>query len=330
MLWFTLPAAALGQDGKLVQASPVVFSDDVLTRLEAAHPAIRALQEKIDVQAITYLSDGLKIKGYLAMPKSAKGLPCVIWNRGGSRFSPGSDINDELAATLLAQFASWGYLVVASQYRGNGDSEGQDEMGGNDVNDVLHLIPLLQWLPQADPTRIGMFGWSRGGMETYIALTRTERINAAIVGGGVADLFDNAARRPIMDRVYSVMIPGFAADREAVLAARSAARWPERLPKSTPLLILQGGADSNTPPGQVLALASALHRAQRPFRLVFFEGGDHGLSEYRTEVNRLSREWLDMYVRDRKPWPSLTPHPPPPEQRLSKEQIEKLFQRQPR
>jgi dipeptidyl aminopeptidase/acylaminoacyl peptidase len=33
-----------------------------------------------------------------------------------------------------------------------------------------------------------MFGWSRGGLMTYITLTKTERINAAVIGGGVTDL----------------------------------------------------------------------------------------------------------------------------------------------
>jgi hypothetical protein len=44
------------------------------------------------------------------------------------------------------------------------------------------------------------------------------------------------------------------------------------------------------------------------FRLVCFEGGDHLLTEHNDEVSRLAKDWLDRYVRDRKPWPSLKPH----------------------
>src|SRR5258708_5275526 len=119
---------AFSQDGKLVQSSPVIFTDDALKRLEASHPTMRALMQQVDIKAITYLRTGLRIKGYVVMPKDAKGLACVIWNHGGRRFSPGSDINDERAATLLANIASWGYVVAASQYRENGGSEGRDEM----------------------------------------------------------------------------------------------------------------------------------------------------------------------------------------------------------
>ena len=49
---------------------------------------------------------------------------------------------------------------------------------------------------------------------------------------------------------------------------------------------------------------------KHPFRLVFFEGGDHGLSEHRDEVNHLGKDWLDRYLRERKPWPNLEPHGP--------------------
>jgi len=55
-------------------------------------------------------------------------------------------------------------------------------------------------------------------------------------------------------------------------------------------------------------MASALYENKHPFRFVFFEGGQHSLVEHRAEVDRLARDWLDYYVRDRKPWPSLDPH----------------------
>jgi dipeptidyl aminopeptidase/acylaminoacyl peptidase len=52
-------------------------------------------------------------------------------------------------------------------------------MGGADGDDVLNLLPLLDRLPQADGKRLGMWGASRGGLLTYLALARTDRLNAA-------------------------------------------------------------------------------------------------------------------------------------------------------
>jgi len=91
--------------------------------------------------------------------------------------------------------------------------------------------------------------------------------------------------------------------------ARSAVRWPEKLPKNTPILILHGTADWRAPvKTNAIDMSAALLAAKVPFRMVLFEGGQHGISEFRDEMRRIMRDWLDTYVRDRKPWPSLEPH----------------------
>jgi dipeptidyl aminopeptidase/acylaminoacyl peptidase len=265
------------------------------------------LLSDVELRTITYVSDGLHVRGYLALPRKGDApLPCVIYNRGGNR-SFGA-LTDESAAHLLAPIARAGYVVVASQYRGSGGGKGRDEFGGRDVNDVLNLIPLLESVPRADATRIGMVGWSRGGMMTYLALSRTQRIAAAVVLGGEADLLDGMRQRPEMAGVYEDLIPEYAASPDSALAARSVAQWPERLHKGTPILIVHGGSDWRVDPGQSLLLAKKLWEVRHPFRLVLFEGGDHGLSEHRDEVRELMLSWLHRYVRDRRPWPSLEPH----------------------
>jgi len=91
--------------------------------------------------------------------------PCLISNRGGHE---DYSAIDETVLGSLAKLASEGWVIAASQYRGGPGSEGRDELGGGDVDDVLNLIPLLESEPKADPTRIGMLGSSRGGMMTYL------------------------------------------------------------------------------------------------------------------------------------------------------------------
>ena len=133
------------------------------------------------VESITYISDGLKVKGYIAYPAdTSKKYPCIIWNRGG--IGEKGVIDSYTARGLFGQIASWGYVVFASQYRGNAGGEGKDEFGGDDLNDVLNLIPLADELEFADKEKWGIEGWSRGGMMTYLALTRnnnpTKRMKA--------------------------------------------------------------------------------------------------------------------------------------------------------
>jgi dipeptidyl aminopeptidase/acylaminoacyl peptidase len=298
---------ALAQDGRLVEASAVTLSEETLTRLETLEPTIRAILAQVDLKSMTYLSEGLRVKGYLAVPKRGDRLPCLIFNRGGNRAF--GALTDGYAARVLGKLATWGYVVAASQYRGNAGGEGREEFGGADLQDVLHLIPLLESLPQADTSRLGMYGWSRGGLMTYLALTQTDRIRGAVIGGGMSDAFDTVARRPEMDTgQFAEVIPNYTQHKEAALRARSPVLWPERLHKHTPLLLLHGSADWRVHPTQALAMAAALYASRHPFRFVFFAGGDHELREYRAEVEALVKAWLDHYVRDRQPWPSLEPH----------------------
>jgi len=282
------------------------------------------------LERIVYASDGLEVEAYLARPAVIEApLPCVLRLRGGNRdFGAWTD---ERAGKRLVPLAARGYIVVATQYRGNGkhgrlkypgDSicpgcgealggVGREEFGGADVNDILALIPLLENLPGADARRIGLFGWSRGGMMTYLALKASDRFAAAVVGAGVADAVAGFAQRPDMaTHVYAELIPGWddVTRRQAALEACSAVLWADRLPAETPILLLHGTGDWRVDPTQALDMAAALLAARRPFRLVMLEGGDHGLTDYDDEVQRQVYNWLDRYVRDGERWPSLEPH----------------------
>jgi dipeptidyl aminopeptidase/acylaminoacyl peptidase len=259
---------ALAQDGTLVEASAVTLSEETLTRLELVEPTIRTILAQVDLKSMTYLSDGLQVKGYLAVPKREDRLPCLIFNRGGNRAF--GALTDGYAARVLGKLATWGYVVVASQYRGNAGGEGREEFGGADLQDVLHLIPLLESLPHADTSRLGMYGWSRGGLMTYLALTQTDRIRAAVIGGGMSDAFDTVARRPEMDTgPFAEVIPDYAQRQEAALHARSPVRWPERLHKHTPLLLLHGSADWRVHPTQAFdGLRPLCESAPLPVRLL--------------------------------------------------------------
>ena len=127
--------------------------------------------ENIDISAIRYMSDGLKISGLVAKPKAPGNYPCIIYNRGGNRDFGALKVF--YAVMTLGKLASEGYVVIASDYRGGKMNEGKDEFGGKDINDVLILPEALAEIEGADTTKIGMYGWSRGGMMTYLAVSYT-------------------------------------------------------------------------------------------------------------------------------------------------------------
>jgi dipeptidyl aminopeptidase/acylaminoacyl peptidase len=204
--------------------------------------------------------------------------------------------------------ASWGYVVAATQYRGVDGGDGVEEFGGADVDDLLALLPVLQAEAGADASRVAIYGGSRGGLMTYLALTRCDRFRAAAVRSGVSDALSWVEQRPEMAEIFAEIVPGYAEEPDAALLARSPARWAERLAAETPLLLLHGTADWRVPPDAALRMASALQAARRPYRLVLLEGSDHSLQEHRDEHDRQVREWFDRFVRDGEELPNLTPH----------------------
>jgi dipeptidyl aminopeptidase/acylaminoacyl peptidase len=158
---------------------------------------------------------------------------------------------------------------------------------------------LIESLPYADAGRIGMLGWSRGGMMTYLTLSRSSRIAAAVIGGAPTDLFAEIKRRPIMESLLQRSVPAYAENKEAALKARSAQFWPDELCKTTPILLLQGSDDQNCVPRSALEMAMLLQQSGRPFRLVFFESGSHGLQEHTDEVSQQTLLWFGKYLRQK-------------------------------
>ena len=137
----------LAQNGKLLHKELVTLHDTLKQRLSNV-PNFQKIQDSTHLYKITYESDGLKINGYLATPKATGTYPVIIYNRGGNRDY--SALNDLNATYLLQNIAEWGYVVLASNYREGGGSEGKEEFGGKDVNDVHNLVPLAANLKKAD------------------------------------------------------------------------------------------------------------------------------------------------------------------------------------
>jgi len=264
--------------------------------------------EDIDIYSITYLSDGLKIKGLLVKPKVIdEKLPCIIYNRGGNRDFGALKLAQ--GVTILGQIAKEGYVVIASQYRGNAGSEGKEEFGGKDVNDVTILTDVLKEIEGANTAKIGMYGWSRGGMMTYISLTKTEKIKAVVVGGAISDNFSSIKDRPEMETgVLSELIPNYADNKEAELIKRSAIKWADKFPKDVPILMLHGNSDWRVKPAQSLKLALEFEKYRIPYRLIMFEGGDHGISEHKNEVDIQVLNWFNKYLKTNNPIPNMEYH----------------------
>src|SRR3990170_2205411 len=126
---------------------------------------------------VTYLSDGLRVKGFLARPTAAGVYPGVVVNHGGL----GSIANSE----RVALFAQAGYVAIGPNYRGNSGSQGREDYGGQDVHDVLNAVKALTSLDYVDASRLGMWGVSHGGQMTLLAVAQGAPVQAAVAWHGV-------------------------------------------------------------------------------------------------------------------------------------------------
>lgn len=295
------------QNGTIVSNVPFSFPEPTIERLERKVPELKSILSSVNFYRIAYISDGLRVKGYMAIPKKKGIFPCIIYNRGGNG-EYGKITDTGFIMRGLGELAKAGYVIVASQYRGNDGGEGKEELGGTDLNDVYNLVPLLATLPQADTSRIGMFGWSRGGVMSYMALTKLKNIKAAVVGSAPPDLLKALEARPNFDTIYPRLIPGYVQNKTAVLEERSAFYFAEKMNKSTPLLILQGTGDQQNETDNVFDFLRKLYKIKHPYRSILYEGGQHSLIEHRQDYITQIINWFDAYVRDKKGWPSLEPH----------------------
>ncbi|MEZ4709380.1 MAG: alpha/beta fold hydrolase [Caldilineaceae bacterium] len=151
----------------------------------------------------SYLSAGNKIYAMLTVPRGempAAGWPVIVFNHGF--IPPEIYRTTERYVAYLDAFARNGYIVLKSDYRGHGFSEG-DATGGYATpaytDDVLNAVSSIKRYPAADPNRIGMWGHSMGGQITLRAMVVTKDIKAGVIWGGVVasypDLLERWRRR---------------------------------------------------------------------------------------------------------------------------------------
>lgn len=212
---------------------------------ESYERAVKVYKNMTDVHCskISYMSDGLKVTGFILEPKDIPPnaqLPVIIYCRGGS--NDDGKITVMTIVDTLSFFVRQGYIVIASQYRGNDGSEGNDELGGADVNDVINLMQVAQNIEYADMKNVFIFGYSRGGMMTYMALRKQIPIRAAAIGAGVTDYFSLEQNRSDLIPLFNQMMPNMPEDKEHQYIKRSAVCWADEI--NVPVLILHGQRDT--------------------------------------------------------------------------------------
>ncbi|HVO04527.1 MAG TPA: alpha/beta fold hydrolase [Candidatus Cybelea sp.] len=185
---------------------------------------------------ITYKSGSLSIEAYLYRPSGTGPAPLIIYNHGSREGAEGKSVPWVRIANL---FRDAGYAVLVPERRGYGKSEGvswSDAVGHDtgkvfldrchdESDDVLAAAAYAAGLSFVDRSRIGIVGWSLGGIVTLLAVSRSAAFKAAVVqaSGALTWRHSTPLQSTLVDAARTAKCPVFLMD-----AANDAA--PEDIP----------------------------------------------------------------------------------------------------
>jgi dipeptidyl aminopeptidase/acylaminoacyl peptidase len=245
----------------MVIADSEWVSGDLLERV-----VLNSRKQGVLLYMLTYVSDGLKVKGYLAVPEWAVPCPALIFCRGGI-----GKVGMPRKRRIMSM-AERGYVVFAPFYRGNGGGEGRDEFGGEDRNDVCCAITLVQSLPEVKPGLVPLIGFSRGGFMALQAAKQCKGVGPVVFWGGVSDLFATYEERVDLRRMLKRVVGHPRKDTEAY-KSRSPVYWIQDI--NVPVLVVHGSEDALVNISHAWKLADGLKHANKPYTMELYEGLGH-------------------------------------------------------
>lgn len=242
------------------------------------------LTKEYECLKLNYKSDTATVEAWLYKPiKTTNKLPIIIYNRGGM----GNFGN--LVETNIVDFhkmAENGYVVIATKTRFAGANGKYDQHGGVDVDDIVNLKSVYENLPYVDTSNIFMYGFSRGGQNTYQASLKM-KLNAMVVVAGTADWLSRVNdRREFVEgwddedktqtyEGFAKVFPNWKTDSIQILKDRSATYWADKI--NTPALILHSRQDPRVPCSDALKVASKLQEFNKEYEMIIYDEPSHSL-----------------------------------------------------
>lgn len=246
--------------------------------------------------------DGTDVHGLIVKPagyKAGTKYPTLLIIHGGPNGQ------DQHAFSFDREFlAANGYVVLAINYRGSAGRGNafqkaiHADWGNLEAQDLIGAVDEAIKQGIADPARLGLGGWSYGGISTDNVIARDTRFKAAVSGAGVALVmslygvdqyilqYDNELGQPWKkenaDKWLRSSYPFFNADKI-----------------KTPTLFMGGEKDFNVPIAGGEQMYQALKSLGVDTQLVIYPGQFHGLTIPSYERDRLQRylNWFNKYIQ---------------------------------
>lgn len=265
------------------------IDDDKLVKLSDVNSSLK-VENMAEMKPISYKTrDGLTVYGYLTLPRGMppKNLPVVVMPHGGPDTRNSWGYNSEV------QFlASRGYAVFQVNFRGS-KGYGKDfwiagfkEWGAKMQDDITDGVHWLIDEKIADPSRIGIYGFSFGGFSALHGLMSSpELYRCGASYSGFTNLFTYFKDIPPYFRPYLQMYYETVGNPETdadYFRAASPVFHTDKI--KVPVLIAQGGRDPRVNMNETHQFVKELKKKKVPVTYIFKEGEGH---VFRNNENRL-------------------------------------------
>jgi dipeptidyl aminopeptidase/acylaminoacyl peptidase len=244
--------------------------------------------------------DGTPISGFIVTPpnyQAGKRYPTLLRIHGG----PVGQFANEFAMEWQV-LAAHGYVVVAANPRGS-SGRGEDfskaiyaDWGNKDAQDVLAAVDTVISRGIADPERLGIGGWSYGGMLTNYTIAQDTRFKVAISGASIANILAGYGTDQYI-RDYEVELGTPWEHPEVWMRISFPFFHADRI--VTPTLFVCGEKDFNVPLLNSEQMYQALRSLGRDTELVIYPEQFHGLTRPSYKQDRFERylAWYDKYLK---------------------------------
>ncbi|MCA1801516.1 MAG: prolyl oligopeptidase family serine peptidase, partial [Rhodothermaceae bacterium] len=228
--------------------------------------------------------------------EDGKKYPAILWIHGGpvAQFDHSFDFTPHL-------FSANGYVVLMINPRGSsGYGQAFSEIlfadwGNKDYEDVMAAVDYAIDEGYADPERLGVGGWSYGGILTNYVITKTDRFKGAISGASEALYRSNYGH----DHYQLTW------ELELGLPWETPEKWERISPFNdvanivTPTLWIGGAEDWNVPILNSEQMYQAMKRLGRETLLVVYPGEHHGIRQPVFQKDRYERylDWFGRFVK---------------------------------
>lgn len=285
------------------QAPDEIFAMDGagLRKLTSHNDALLAQLRLGSVEDISFQSkDGTEVHGLLTKPRSyeaGKKYPMLLRIHGGPNGQDGHEFRFDNQL-----FAANGYIVLNVNYRGS-SGRGEEyqrtifaDWGDKEVADLLAGVNYVTNLGIVDPDRLGIGGWSYGGILTDYTIASDGRFKAAISGAGSANQIS----------MYGLDEYVFQYDAEIGPPWKSLNTWvkisypffhADRI--RTPTLFMGGDKDFNVPLAGGEQMYQALKTLGVPSELIIYPGEFHEFTRPSFIYDRYKRylAWYAKYLK---------------------------------